>query len=284
MTSEPEDHRPFDLVLAASADSDYAWPAALSLLSAAARSTVRVICILVGDGHSDAFLEAARATFALHGIPFEHLAVDFDEFEGLPLGFHFSRAAYGRLCIPETAIQFAARTIYVDADTLTLGDLAALSKYELGDEHVLAAVRARGIPAVSSSGGVTDWEARSLSPEAPFFNSGVLVIQNDAWEKQEISRQVAEELARDPTAASFADRGRSTRYYTTVGSSFHGSGTTRCSETSRYGSARSRYRVVQLYACPLSRSSTTSKASNLGIRVTRRGTSAASIKPTGNTF
>ena len=204
--------RPFDLAIAAAADPDYAWPAVLALLSAGIRSTASVVCLLVGDGLLGSFVTASQEAFARFGIRCDHVPVDLREFDGLPLGSHFSRATYGRLRVAEAARPLAPRTLYLDADTLVVGDISPLAALKLGATYVAAAVRARGIPTCSSPGGITDWETSGVEATTPFFNAGVLLIENDAWARQGVTDQVIESLNRAPGSGHLRGSGNFERH------------------------------------------------------------------------
>src|SRR5581483_2267765 len=121
-------------------------------------SRVRLLCLLFTDALSDELVAKAANVFARQSVPFEHVAGDFNVYDRLPLGSHFSRAAYGRLAIPEVARHFAPRTLYLDADTLAIGDLEPLARARL--ECTVAAVQSRVIPTCGSPGGVRDWQRR----------------------------------------------------------------------------------------------------------------------------
>jgi lipopolysaccharide biosynthesis glycosyltransferase len=203
----PSGDRRFAMVVAASADESYAWPAALSLLSAAAHSNMPVICVLVGDQLDADLASAVRDAFDRCAIPFRYVDARLDDLGSLPTGFHFSRATYGRLRVVDASGPLAPRTLYLDADTLTIGDISRLAHLPLKAGDVIAAVRASGIPTVASSDGVADWKERRLDPDAPFFNAGVLLIDNEEWLRDDISNQVVEQLAAAPGAATFADQG-----------------------------------------------------------------------------
>ena len=200
-------HRPYDIVVATATDAKYSWPAVLTLLSAGARSTASTLCLLFGDRLEADFITSAEDAFSRSGIPFKYVEADFTSFSSLPQRFHFTRAAYGRLCVPEVARRFAPLTLYLDADTLVMCDIAPLARLGLGTKHVAAAVRDRWRLTVSSPNGVIDWEERGFEPTAPFFNSGVLVIHNDSWIREDISSDVVTELSERPENATFADQG-----------------------------------------------------------------------------
>lgn len=190
------------IVLATVADERYAWPATLALLTAAAHSD-GTRCLLVGDRLALDTAKAIRGTFSQAGVAVEIAASDLKSFEHLPTGFHFSRAAYGRLLVPDFAADLAERTLYLDADTLTVGDLIRAADIPLGN-HIAAAVPSG---TVSAPGAVADWRELGLSPDAPFFNSGVMVIDNSRWRAAEVAGRVSEKLRRYPGTSTFADQG-----------------------------------------------------------------------------
>jgi lipopolysaccharide biosynthesis glycosyltransferase len=190
------------IVLASVADERYAWPATLALLSAAAHSGA-ARCLLVGDRLAPDTSQAISDTFSRAGVAAEIVESDLKSFESLPAGFHFSRATYGRLLVPELAARLAERTLYLDADTLTVGDLAAAAQLPLGD-HIAAAVPSG---TVSAPGAVADWRELGLSQDAPFFNSGVMLIDNGRWLAAGVAAGVSEKLKHHPGTSTFADQG-----------------------------------------------------------------------------
>ena len=196
------EHR-FALAIAAVADVAYAWPAALSLLTAGRRASVPVVCILVGDDIPRATQTALQETFRRHLVEFRYVASDLSGYAPLPLETHLSRATYGRLVVPVVTADLAPRTLYLDSDTLTVGDVEPLSRLPL-ESRVLAAVVSG---TVSGWYGVPDWRERGIRPDAPFFNAGVLLIDNQEWQTRNISEQVVELLTSAPESARFADQG-----------------------------------------------------------------------------
>lgn len=198
--------RAFDLVVAAAADSAYAWPAVLTLLSTARRSTARIVSLLVGDRLEEPFVSQAREVFDFFGLAFEYVDADLSEFGALPLGGHFSRAIYGRLLVVDAATRLAPMTLYLDSDVLAVRDIAPLAGVRLDTDHVVAAVQARGIPTCGSVGGIADWKQRGFDPAAPYFNSGVLLIDNDGWTHREISAHVLAYLRGAPLDTMFGDQ------------------------------------------------------------------------------
>jgi lipopolysaccharide biosynthesis glycosyltransferase len=179
----------------------------LTLLSAATRSTASTVCLIVGDDLNPDAVAQARKLFQRYRVPFRYVEGDFSELDHLPLSNHLSRTTYGRLLIPAAATEFAPTTLYLDADTLTVGDVAPLVRLTLEQHAIVAAVPSRDIPTCASLGGVRDWRERGFGADDPFFNAGVLLIDNSRWLEHDISGSVLAELTQKPDAASFADQG-----------------------------------------------------------------------------
>ena len=163
------------------------------------------MCLLVGGQLSTEQVATAEGVFAEHALAFQCVQVDLAEFSSFPLGLWYSRATYARLHVPEIVGRFASRTLYLDADTLAIADVAPLADIDFGEEHVLGAVRSSAIPTLE--GAVADWDERGLDRAAAAFNGGVLLIDNDRWISQGIGAKIAEDLRRKPEAARFADQG-----------------------------------------------------------------------------
>ncbi len=94
---------------------------------------------------------------------------------------------YDRLLTP--FLVEGARAIYLDCDLWIQGDLTDLWRYPLED-GILAAVTDQNIPTLASEPGFIDWETRNLLPNAPYFNSGVLLLPLDRWRENAFSKKV----------------------------------------------------------------------------------------------
>lgn len=197
---------PYDLAVGVVADGEYAWPALVTLMSASRHTLLKTVCVLLGDRLGRRFVIEAEDLFRAASIPFRYVRVDLDTAADYPLASHLSRATYGRLEIAHATIDLAPRTLYLDADALVVGDIAALARWNL-DSHVAGAVRSRIIPNCSSHGGIPDWSELGLRSDAPFFNAGVLLIDNRAWERDSVSARVIDRITTAPDNATFADQG-----------------------------------------------------------------------------
>jgi lipopolysaccharide biosynthesis glycosyltransferase len=86
-----------------------------------------------------------------------------------------------------------SRVIYLDCDLLVRHDLSILWQIDL-EGRMLGAVRSLGIPMVASPGGVTNYAEFGLPGDAPYFNSGVMVIDLDRWRRERTRSRVVEAL------------------------------------------------------------------------------------------
>ena len=186
-------------VLVSAADDAFALPAAIALLSAALSSPLRPPCLLLGVKLTGAVAVAVERAFDKAGVvlavrPAPALVDDASLPAGLPV------AACARLRLPEVAGDLAERSLYLDADTLTTAPIEELLAMSLG-RLPFAAVPDSAIPSVSHRLGVRTWEKRGISPDAPFFNSGVLLVDNRQWHDERIGERAFEELRGGETAA-----------------------------------------------------------------------------------
>jgi len=110
---------------------------------------------------------------------------------------HLNQTAYARLMLGELLSASVRRVVYLDCDVICTGDIAAL--WRLG--HV-----------VPVAGAVVDragegWKAAlGLPPEAQYFNSGVLLINVEAWRRQDLGRKLLDWIAANPDKIQLADQ------------------------------------------------------------------------------
>src|SRR5690606_37585685 len=128
------------------------------------------------------------------GVPGANVTLsDIDHIDFGPLhGFNgLTVTTYARLFLTELVPAEWRRVIYLDADTITCTNLAALAELDL-DGHLIAAVQDDGVPYVSSPHGVREWRELGLPATMRFFNAGVLVVDLEQWRARDIGRRALE--------------------------------------------------------------------------------------------
>jgi len=116
------------------------------------------------------------------------------------VGNHLSRTAYARLLIADLLPADLGRILYLDCDIICTGALRPL--WQLGEQ-------AGAIPLL---GAVPDrtgerWKARlGLPADAPYFNSGVLLINLAVWRERDIAAKIIAWMATHPDKLALADQ------------------------------------------------------------------------------
>ncbi len=105
--------------------------------------------------------------------------------DGLP---YISLATYARLRIPDL-LPHLSRALYLDADLVVDADLTPLWNTPL-QGHPLGAVQDSGVPVVGARYGIRSYRALGLRPDSAYFNAGVLLMDLDAWRRDDIAGQV----------------------------------------------------------------------------------------------
>ena len=101
---------------------------------------------------------------------------------------HVNRAAYLRLLIPELVPQAVHRVIYLDTDLVVLDDIQELWEMDLQGKPV-GAVPDLGILASSRMRRQKE-ETLGIQEGKLYFNSGVMVMDLEAWREKQYGDQV----------------------------------------------------------------------------------------------
>lgn len=184
------------MILVSVADERYALPLAVTLYSAVSHcSRPREVRLVVFDaGITDGSREKIARALEPFGCSLEWIEVSLSAFSDLPLMSHISAATYARLSIPDVIGADVEKVLYLDSDTVVEGDLAELWDTPL-EGHALAAVRDSNAPRADAYWGIQGFEELGIPPTAPFFNSGVMLIDVIAWRARSVSSRVVEYVA-----------------------------------------------------------------------------------------
>jgi lipopolysaccharide biosynthesis glycosyltransferase len=185
------------IYIAGACNETYAMPLAVMLASLGAHlgRGRRVIAFIVERALSPQ--TRRKIEQSIHGTPLEinWLTLDHDRLTHLAdsiRGYEwFTLEAYFRLLLPELLPPELSRIIYLDCDLLINRDLGELWDLEVGDAYVLAIGETNPHAArVSSKHGVHFYRELGLRADQRMFNSGVLVINLEAWRERSLARRV----------------------------------------------------------------------------------------------
>ena len=104
---------------------------------------------------------------------------------------HYAAATYFRLFFPVLLNREIKKVIYIDVDTVVIGDLLEL--YNLPVE---------GVPVAASP----DTGVIGINDTGSYFNAGVLLIHLENWRKQKITERSIQYLNKYPGQLNYADQ------------------------------------------------------------------------------
>ena len=164
----------------------------VSALATLARTRRTSLHILDGgvSVSSKARLEAMAGRIR-PGTLIEWLPIDEGLFREAPLGPGKSRMAYARIVLPD--LLAASKCVYLDCDILVFRDLAELFDLHLNPGAVLAAVLDSETLTVASDAPLVAAKM-GLSAAAPYFNSGVLLMDLTELRRERLLIQALEFL------------------------------------------------------------------------------------------
>lgn len=156
---------------------------------------------------------AARRTEGLRRQLDGRAAVEFltadDGFRSLPDSQrercrYISTGMYLRLFLPGLLPEGIDRLLYLDSDVLVNGDLAPLGNLPLGDAPV-AAVRDGLARSMGYEGGIPG-AGSHIRGSAPYFNSGVLVMNLPVWRESTVTERCLDYLVEYADELRFPDQ------------------------------------------------------------------------------
>jgi lipopolysaccharide biosynthesis glycosyltransferase len=138
--------------------------------------------------------DRARIACAAPGVDVTWQVVSGDLYAryGLRLSGVIARPAYFRCLVPDL-LSSAEWAIYLDADTLVFADLRELHDVDLRGAPVGAVQD--WLPTVRDA--VGPWRHLGLDPDAPYFNSGVLVMDLVQWRRENAGAEALRRCLQD---------------------------------------------------------------------------------------
>ena len=178
-----------------STDERYAMPTAASvrsIIDSRAPGEALHIVVLASDLSAPTRARLLRSWTAEPSCAVTFTPVDLTRFAGLPttsaVGAQVTTGVYARLLIADLLPADWDRVIYLDSDTITRAPLSDLWTTDL-HTNPLGAVRDDYVPTIASPYGLPSWREAGLAAELPYFNSGVLLLDLDAWRRDRLGEQ-----------------------------------------------------------------------------------------------
>ncbi|SNZ16267.1 Lipopolysaccharide biosynthesis protein, LPS:glycosyltransferase [Terribacillus aidingensis] len=185
--------------IVSSTDDNYAQHLGVtlsSLLENTATPEDFVISVIDG-GISEQKKQLLLDTAAAYNTPLHYLEVDLDAYDGAIASRHISKAAYYRISIPDMMDQSIERTLYVDCDMLIFDDVKKLFDIDM-EGNIVAAV--------SDYGEHNRLPKMGITSEDRYFNSGLLLIDMQAWRDHNMTDKVLTFIDENPDKLAWHDQ------------------------------------------------------------------------------
>lgn len=179
-------------MLAAASDDRYALAVAVMLHSALASIRIKphIRIVIVSGGISAA--NRLRIERVVNESAGESFSIDWHETDvervrHLKIAWWTSPAAYLRFLIPSFVSDAVPWILYLDSDTLVRSDLSELWTQRHGSHAYVHAVRDYWHPNVGSALGDEVCRSIGIEPTAPYFNSGLMLMNLARWREDTIA-------------------------------------------------------------------------------------------------
>jgi lipopolysaccharide biosynthesis glycosyltransferase len=181
------------VAIVCSADAGYLLPLTVMLVSVRAHLPARrhLDVHIIDEGISD--LEKARLKRSLdvETVTISWHTPDRALLVGVPLWGRMPLCTYNKLLVVDVLPEDVHTALWIDCDTLVLGDISRLWDRGTGDFPVLA-VQDPLVPLVSSNMGVARYRELGLRADAKYFNCGVLLMNVPRWRQLNVRDRALE--------------------------------------------------------------------------------------------
>jgi lipopolysaccharide biosynthesis glycosyltransferase len=208
----PHQHTPSTINLFCAVDDGFAMPLAAALQSALhnLKTTDQVHIVVASDGIQPENKQKLLRLVVNAEVDatIDIIEPETDLIEEFPTTRSNTRPMYLRLLVDRLVPADWKRVIYIDGDVIVRGDLGELWKMSM-DGHVVLAVPDFVNPKVAQRPASLQAAYRKeygLSPDAPYFMSGMMLIDLCAWEREEIGRRSLEFLERYGETVEYGDQ------------------------------------------------------------------------------
>ena len=176
------------VVVVCSADAGYVLPLTVMLASVRAHLPARrhLDIHIIDENIPEPEKAHLRRSLDLDAVTISWHTADRSRLVGVPLWGRLPLCVYNKLLVPDVLPEEVHTALWLDSDTLVLGDISPLWDEGSADGTVHA-VQDSLVPLVSSDMGVARYRELGLRPDAKYFNCGVMLINVRRWREQHIS-------------------------------------------------------------------------------------------------
>ena len=176
------------VVIVCSADAGYVLPLTVMLASVRAHLPARrhLDIHIIDEDIPEPEKAHLRRSLDLDAVTISWHTADRSRLVGVPLWGRLPVCVYNKLLVPDVLPEEVHTALWLDSDTLVLGDISPLWDEGTADSTVRA-VQDSVVPLVSSDMGVARYRELGLRPDAKYFNCGVMLMNVRRWRDQRVS-------------------------------------------------------------------------------------------------
>ena len=176
------------VVIVCSADAGYVLPLTVMLASVRAHLPARrhLDIHIIDEDIPEPEKAHLRRSLDLDAVTISWHTADRSRLVGVPLWGRLPVCVYNKLLVPDVLPEEVHTALWLDSDTLVIGDISPLWDEGIADSMVRA-VQDSLVPLVSSNMGVARYRELGLRPDAKYFNCGVMLMNVRRWRAQRVS-------------------------------------------------------------------------------------------------
>jgi lipopolysaccharide biosynthesis glycosyltransferase len=176
------------ITIVCSADAGYVLPLTVMLVSVRTHLPEHrhLDVHIIHDGIPNSERTYLRRSLDVEAVTISWHIADRSRLVGVPLWGRLPVCVYDKLLVPDVLPEEVHTALWLDADTLVLGDISPLWDEGTGG-NVVRAVEDSVVPLVSSDMGVARYRELGLRADAKYFNCGVMLMNVHRWRQQHVS-------------------------------------------------------------------------------------------------
>jgi lipopolysaccharide biosynthesis glycosyltransferase len=193
-------------VIVCAADNRYAMPLAVMLRSLAEnlKRYPQVSVWVLDGGVSRRNKRRVAASLPDGKVKLHWVRPSHQKLKNVPVFGHVSICTYYRLLMGELLPSALSKVVYLDVDTLVLGDIGELWDKTVSPNVVLAFAE-EGCK-VSDPYGLSMYRELGMNPDELYFNAGVLLIDLDLWRRGNLGAECLAFIDKYATLINFWDQ------------------------------------------------------------------------------
>ena len=195
------------VVIVCSANAGYVLPLTVMLTSLRANLPARrhLNIYIIDEDIPGPQKTHLRRSLDVDAVTISWHTADRSRLVGAPLWVELPVCVYNKLLVPDVLPEEVHTALWLNSDTLVLGDISPLWDEGIADSMVRA-VQDPLVPLVSSDMGVARYRELGLQPDAKYFNCGVMLMNVRRWREQRVSDRALAYLKTYARDVAFCDQ------------------------------------------------------------------------------